>query len=95
MKAVVFALGCSLVALCGCADRQAIEARRAALDAREDTQCRSYGAKPGSDAYFHCRMTLNTQRQQAEQHADDIAASASAGMMQAGAGMMRDGFSGR
>lgn len=37
--------------------------REAALSARDDGQCQAYGAKPGTQAYFSCRMTKDQQRQ--------------------------------
>jgi hypothetical protein len=41
--------------------------RMAARDAREDRTCQSYSAKPGTDAYIACRLTLNQQREIADQ----------------------------
>jgi hypothetical protein len=35
------------------------------IQAKDDGECRSFGANPGSQAYFECRMTLNQNRQQA------------------------------
>ena len=32
--------------------------------AGDDAECRSYGAAPGTDAYFNCRMAKDRQRQQ-------------------------------
>jgi len=37
------------------------------LDAHDDAQCRSYGAYPGSQPYFQCRMTLAQMRNQSEE----------------------------
>jgi hypothetical protein len=37
----------------------------AAIMAKDDGQCRSFGATPGSQAYFECRMLMNQNRQQA------------------------------
>lgn len=54
------------VATSGCglsAEQRAAAA--AALDAREDAQCRGYGAAPGSPAYVQCRTQLATTRAQA------------------------------
>jgi hypothetical protein len=39
------------------------EERAAAVASSDDSQCQSYGAQPGSDRYFQCRMMLNQQRQ--------------------------------
>jgi hypothetical protein len=52
--------------LVNCASQRAAE--RAATDA---DKCSSYGFKPGSDAYAQCRMTLDIQRQQACQAAQN------------------------
>lgn len=35
------------------------------IAAKDDTICRSYGAKPGSDAYVQCR-TANAQQRQTQ-----------------------------
>jgi hypothetical protein len=37
----------------------------ASISAKDDEECRSFGAAPGSQAYFDCRMALNQNRQQA------------------------------
>jgi hypothetical protein len=34
------------------------------IAASDDADCRSYGAQPGSDAYYQCRMAKDQQRQQ-------------------------------
>jgi hypothetical protein len=34
----------------------------AELAAADDAKCQSYGARPGSDAYVQCRLTMDTQR---------------------------------
>lgn len=36
-----------------------LSAAKAAKDIRDDEQCRSYGAAPGSDAYVNCRVQLS------------------------------------
>jgi hypothetical protein len=41
--------------------QQRLEAEARALAAQEDAQCRSYGAKPGSQEYVQCRMSLKQQ----------------------------------
>jgi outer membrane biogenesis lipoprotein LolB len=60
----------ALTALAGCADqaqqRQQAQAQAAAIAANEDTQCRSYGAQPGSPAYIQCRMNFSNQRAQVD-----------------------------
>lgn len=53
-----FAIAIAAIALCGCLSPQ----EQAASDAAYfDTQCRSYGAEPGSDNYFQCRFVLQQQ----------------------------------
>lgn len=37
--------------------------REAAIERRDDDACQSYGAEPGSQAYFQCRMMKDQQRQ--------------------------------
>ncbi|MCK1733923.1 hypothetical protein IVA79_08130 [Bradyrhizobium sp. 138] len=54
------AAGLSLV-LFGCAEYQAQQA--AEIASGDDAQCNSYGAKPGSDAYIQCRVSLDNHRQ--------------------------------
>ncbi len=39
------------------------EERSAAIAASDDSACQSYGAQPGSEAYFQCRMAKDQQRQ--------------------------------
>jgi hypothetical protein len=55
MGRVVFSL-CFLL-LAGCASRQE-------LAASDDATCQSYGAPPGSQNYFDCRMNLDQARAQ-------------------------------
>ena len=45
----------ALLALSGCAAQQ---------EAHDDATCQSYGAPPGSRAYYDCRQHLADQRQQ-------------------------------
>ena len=57
MRRIVF-LGFSavlLLGMCGCASSPA---------SNDDMACQSYGAAPGTDAYFQCRMMKDQQRQQ-------------------------------
>ncbi|MNF45706.1 hypothetical protein D3C85_1034540 [compost metagenome] len=67
MKALIVAAAMAL--LMGCVNKQQeqqeIEAGKAQQAVADDTQCQSYGAKPGSDAYVGCRMQLDAQRAQA------------------------------
>jgi hypothetical protein len=60
------------IALSGCAEYRARmqaqrDAQAAMQNAAEDTQCRNYGAQPGTPRYYDCRMTLNSMRVQTEQ----------------------------
>lgn len=36
---------------------QSAAERQAEIAAKDDMECRSYGAQPGSPAYVHCRAT--------------------------------------
>ena len=47
-------------ALSGCVTAQEMAAQVAAAD---DGDCRSYGAEPGSQTYFQCRMTKSQQHE--------------------------------
>lgn len=51
-------------ALAGCANHEPDPAQMAA---KNDAQCQSYGAKPGSDAYVQCRVALANQQRQANE----------------------------
>jgi hypothetical protein len=46
--------------LCGCVTA---EERNAQISASDDDTCQSYGAQPGSQAYFQCRMAKDQQHQ--------------------------------
>ncbi len=48
------------VILSGC---QTIAERRAEQDVEDAASCRSFGAKPGSDAYVLCRTDLQRNRE--------------------------------
>jgi hypothetical protein len=63
--AIIAALGA--FALSGCVTAQEMEARVAAKD---DGDCRSYGAAPGTDGYLQCRMAIR------QQHVEEYAAAA-------------------
>lgn len=65
--------------LAGC---MSSEERLAANNAKDDQQCLSYGAKPGTDAYVNCRTQLESARRQAN-------ASVEAGMIASRAGERR------
>lgn len=60
MKVAVFLLLAAMLSACAVA---ADLSRRA--DARDDHNCQSFGARPGSDAYVQCRSALLAQRRQA------------------------------
>ncbi len=47
--------------LAGCIS---IEEQRAMIDAQDDADCRSFGAKPGTPAYIKCRTDLRQARAQ-------------------------------
>jgi outer membrane biogenesis lipoprotein LolB len=87
---VVAALG--VLFLVGCASQEQIRARQAAAqaaaEAKEDQTCRSYGAQPGTQAYFQCRMTLNQQKATAEAIAEANRQATYSRMMDAGVDMM-------
>ena len=61
MKQVLLVLGAVLV-LSGCAVKEHMQQRDAAA---ADTQCRSYGAVPGSTAYVNCRAQIEAGRRAA------------------------------
>jgi hypothetical protein len=63
MKAYI-ALTALLTLLAGCATHEQKAAEQAAND---DTQCQSYGAKPATDPYIQCRVSLSQQHAQADQ----------------------------
>jgi hypothetical protein len=50
--------------LTGCTNHEQKAAEQAASD---DTQCQSYGAKPGTDPYIQCRVSLSQQHAQTDQ----------------------------
>jgi len=62
-SSAIAALGLTLT-LGGCmttAERQAQQAAwEAKFEAEADEKCRSYGAKPGTDAYVACRTNITT-----------------------------------
>ena len=57
MRNVFVAL--AFIGLCGCVSSAE---QQAAISARDDATCQSYGAKVGSDAYVHCRTAKAQQR---------------------------------
>lgn len=52
----IFILSALCIILSGCVTAQDIAAN-------DDDACQSYGAEPGSQAYFQCRMAKDNQRQ--------------------------------
>ena len=58
-RSVIFFLPLAL-ALSGCVTASEYAAQVAAAD---DGDCRSYGADPGTQAYFQCRMTKSEQHE--------------------------------
>jgi hypothetical protein len=59
MRATMAAIGLLLV-LTACAT-----APQPTAEQVDDAQCRSYGAQPGTQAYFQCRMAKDQHPQQA------------------------------
>jgi hypothetical protein len=59
MRLAFVAFICTILASCANSAERA-----AALDAKQDATCRSYGATPGTDSYTQCRLSLNAQQQQ-------------------------------
>jgi hypothetical protein len=57
-------IGAFSLAGCMTAAEQQTEARAVAM--RDDSTCRGYGAKPGSQVYVQCRMNISNQRGAAE-----------------------------
>ncbi len=58
MRAIFIVL---LATLASCQTPERTAARKARVDAAEDSQCKSWGAKPGTPDYLHCRENLNAQ----------------------------------
>ena len=46
------------------------EATTQALFRADDAKCKSYNAKPGTDAYVQCRLAIDIQRANAEAAAE-------------------------
>jgi hypothetical protein len=57
---------CVALALSGCVTAEEMAAQTASAD---DTECHSYGAATGTDAYFQCRMVKSQQRIDASERA--------------------------
>jgi hypothetical protein len=55
--------------------KQELAARKAEWAVKDDETCKGYGAKPGSDIYIQCRMSLQQTRDAGD---NAIAAAASA-----------------
>jgi hypothetical protein len=68
-KLMICLLGLPL-ALSGCATPEELAAQRARIAAVDDSECRSYGAEPGTPVYVQCRMLKDQQRAQAERESD-------------------------
>jgi hypothetical protein len=53
-----------LIALCALASAcMSSEERAERISASDDAACQDYGAQPGTDQYFKCRMMKDQQRQ--------------------------------
>ena len=57
----LIALTAVVILIAGCASQEQKAAQQAAA---EDAQCQSYGARPGTDAYIQCRLSLSQQHAQ-------------------------------
>jgi hypothetical protein len=57
----ILAIGALCATLAGCMATG--QDRAIAAAAADDSSCQSYGAQPGSQAYFQCRMAKDQQRQ--------------------------------
>ena len=55
----ILLVACAALALSGCVTAEEMAAQTASVD---DTECHSYGAATGTDAYFQCRMVKTQQR---------------------------------
>ena len=59
---------CMALALSGCVTAEQMAAQRAEFTAQvataDDSECRSYGAEPGTPVYVQCRMIKDQQRAQ-------------------------------
>jgi hypothetical protein len=62
MFKVLLLAACAAAPLCGCMTTEE-------MAARDDTECHSYGAATGTDAYYQCRMTKSQQHIAAQQAA--------------------------
>ena len=59
-----------LISATGCAsDKDPMAKQRAESDKIQDEQCKSWGAKPGTSDYLHCREKLYSQDAQQRQTA--------------------------
>lgn len=62
----IFAAALAAVALAGCASNQPgrgeLFSSREEIATKDDATCRSYGAKPGEQAYIQCRVAQDQRR---------------------------------
>lgn len=56
--------------LCACATPQQIEERRAMQEQMDIETCKSYGLRPGSEAFGNCRLQIDLARQQPRYYDD-------------------------
>ena len=63
--ALVVALGLLGLSACNTVQpgRGELFMSKAEVEAKDDSLCQSYGAKPGTDIYIQCRMQADTRRQ--------------------------------
>ena len=81
MRKLILA-ACSALALGGCVTAEE-------MAAQDDHDCRSYGAGPGSSAYFQCRMVKDDRHTANAAAQAQVAQEMGTAMMIAGASMMQ------
>ena len=62
-RIVLVLLAAATLALAGCASS---ESEKQELFRADDAKCKSYDAKPGTDAYVQCRLAIDIQRANTE-----------------------------
>lgn len=65
---IVLSLGATIAGCASPSERAALAQKEAAeraalIQNTDDQECRSYGAQPGTQPYFQCRMMKDQQRQ--------------------------------
>lgn len=85
---VVGVVACALL-MSGCITKAQHEQQLAEAGPKEDAFCRSIGAKPGSEAYTNCRMTMRQQLLASQAQERVERSRASDAMALAGASLMQ------